>query len=100
MALLAVGHSVTFYFFYEKRITKTHSVSFVRKYSKIILATVFLIGGILEANIEEGSMYFPNHWRNVAFAVAFFPMTLHYIFDFFEMRKSNDRFKKSFLTSD
>jgi hypothetical protein len=100
MALLAVGHSVTFYFFYERRISKTHSNSFIKKHSKIILAAVFLIGGVLEANIEEGSMYFPNHWRNVAFAVAFFPMTVHYVFDFFEMKKSNDRFKKAFLLND
>ena len=93
MAILAIAHTVSFLPVYIKRIKMYHSNEFVRKFSIQVIFLFLFSGAFIEANIEDGAMYFPNHLNNLAYAMAFFPISLHVIFDFFEMRKSNNRMK-------
>lgn len=99
MAIYVFMHGIPFFFFYQKRIAITHHRKQVTKYSYLFVALMFILGAILEANIEDGSSYFPPHLSNIIFAMAFFPVTVHYIFNFYSWNDSNKEYRiiKSFL---
>jgi len=93
MAVFVLAHGIPFYFFYQKRLSFSHSSIIVRKYAYAFVALIFIIGGILEANIEDGSSFFPPHINNIIFAMAFFPVTSHYIFNFFTWNEKDNGFQ-------
>jgi len=92
MAIFVLLHGIPFYFFYQKRLSITHHSKSVKKYAYLYVALMFIIGAILEANIEDGSIYFPPHLNNIIFAMAFFPVTAHYIFNFFSWNEKNKEY--------
>jgi hypothetical protein len=100
MAIYVILHGIPFYFFYQKRLSISHQSIMVKKHAYIFVSLMFILGAILEANIEDGSIYFPPHLNNIIFAMAFFPVTAHYVFNFFTWNEKNKEYAiiKTFLS--
>lgn len=92
MAIFVILHGIPFYFFYQKRLSFSHHSKSVKKHSYLFVALMFIVGAILEANIEDGSSYFPPHLNNIIFAMAFFPVTAHYMFNFLSWNEKNKEY--------
>lgn len=93
MAIFVIMHGIPFYFFYQKRLSITHHSLRVKKHAYLFVVLAFIIGAIMEANIEEGSSFFPPHLNNIIFSLAFFPVTAHYIFNFFSWNEKNKTYQ-------
>jgi hypothetical protein len=94
MLLLATTHGVPYFFIYNKRIKLTHSSNLVKKYSAPFLIFLFILGTIFELTQEDVSINFPPHVRNYIFSIVFYPATVHYVFEYFNWKKGNDRFEE------
>jgi hypothetical protein len=101
MLLLVFSHGIPYFFLFNKRINLTHSSKNVRKYSPFFILLFFSIGALFELTQEDFSGVFAFPIRNFVFAIIFYPMTVHYIFDSFIWKSGNtkyDIFKKSIKT--
>ncbi len=90
--LMIFSHSIPYFFLMQKRIKKTHSVSWVKKYIYVLLVLFFLVGGILEFSYNPIIERFKEHGF---FLRALFttPIIAHYLFDGFLWKYDNARFK-------
>jgi hypothetical protein len=90
--LLVVSHAVPYYFLMQRRIRMTHSISFFRKNPSLVLALIFIIGGLFEYN-HDAIYKLTGNFEKILMALLTTPLIAHFIFDSLIWKKTNKRFQ-------
>ncbi|MFA6236547.1 MAG: hypothetical protein WC635_04390 [Bacteriovorax sp.] len=90
--LIIFSHAIPYYFLMVKRVEKTHSVSYIKKYASFFLILFFATGALFDFRRPIIIEYFDDVEILIS-ALVVTPLIAHFIFDAIIWKRSNERFK-------
>ncbi len=89
--LLITSHAIPYFFLMEKRVKRTHSISFIKKHAGFFLILFFIFGGVLDFSQKVFIHYFSDV-EEMARALVATPLIAHFIFDGIIWKRGNERY--------
>lgn len=91
--IFITSHAIPYYFFMHKRIVRTHSLVFVRKFAYLVLIFFFILGGFMDYYQNSLAEYFDDIDILIR-SVLSTPLIAHFIFDAILWKNDNEKFQQ------